>query len=401
MKFDTDPHRYVIYIYRYNYERLSACLEYICSGLLKDESVLVVTSEKILQYIREGVVQEAGKRADSILHSVSAEDIIEHNMGDNTDGNSFFKLVSRKVHEDKIKRIVFDMNFLLPGLNKSAQIASFQREISDFCKNHPVCLLGAYFHEYVPNHPVLLFPPEENAGTVISDSLIEDIQPNYFKAISSSLNTLSSIIKDLSVESYGSIRELLNSREKEGQEDKLSGLPDILWISNLQGRILFNTAGKPNDVPFKDICGFNDENFRAILRSFHENIPSPALYESEHPEDGYLLETNISPLTVRERAIGIIGITRDISGRKEYIAVNGEDSGTVQNAPDPASLGITSRELEIIKHLLSGLQNKEIGAKLYIAEITVKKHLSNIYQKLNVRNRVELIRLVQGADFWK
>jgi DNA-binding CsgD family transcriptional regulator/PAS domain-containing protein len=336
-----------------------------------------------------------------MVYSVSAEDIIGTNAGDNRDGDSFLALVSNYVHKDGINRIVFDMNFLLPGLNKSAQIASFQGELAEFCNNHPVSLFGAFFYEYVPNHPVLLFPPEENISTVIADSLIEDIQPNYFKAVSRSLKTFDSIIKDLCVESYGSIRELLNSREKEDKEYTTAVLPDILWIADMQGRVLFNTAGKPKGVLFKDICGIADENFEMILKSLRSNKLDPALYESEHPEDGYLLETSISPVTVPERTIGIIGITRDISERKEYISAESGESSGITNAPDPASLGITSRELEIIKHLLSGLQNKEIGAKLFIAEITVKKHLTNIYQKLNVRNRVELIRLVQGADYWK
>ena len=53
--------------------------------------------------------------------------------------------------------------------------------------------------------------------------------------------------------------------------------------------------------------------------------------------------------------------------------------------------GISNREREIIVCLLEGKNNREIGNRLFIAENTVKKHVFNIYQKLNVRNRVELI----------
>jgi DNA-binding NarL/FixJ family response regulator len=51
---------------------------------------------------------------------------------------------------------------------------------------------------------------------------------------------------------------------------------------------------------------------------------------------------------------------------------------------------VTQRELEIIRMVASGLRNKEIGDKLFISEGTVKIHLHNIYQKLDVKGRMEL-----------
>lgn len=56
-------------------------------------------------------------------------------------------------------------------------------------------------------------------------------------------------------------------------------------------------------------------------------------------------------------------------------------------------LGLTARETEIVKLVLSGLTNREIGESLYIAESTVKKHLSNIFEKLQVENREQLKQL--------
>lgn len=52
---------------------------------------------------------------------------------------------------------------------------------------------------------------------------------------------------------------------------------------------------------------------------------------------------------------------------------------------------LTLRESEIITHLCRGASNKEIGDQLYIEEATVKTHLRNIYRKLNVKNRVEVV----------
>lgn len=54
------------------------------------------------------------------------------------------------------------------------------------------------------------------------------------------------------------------------------------------------------------------------------------------------------------------------------------------------NLGLTAREAEIVKLVLAGLSNREIGEQLYIAESTVKKHMSNIFEKLGVQNREQL-----------
>ncbi|HUX14322.1 MAG TPA: LuxR C-terminal-related transcriptional regulator [Spirochaetia bacterium] len=58
-----------------------------------------------------------------------------------------------------------------------------------------------------------------------------------------------------------------------------------------------------------------------------------------------------------------------------------------------AGNGVTQREYQIIGLLMDGMQNKQIAEELGVAQVTVKKHLSNIYQKLNIKNRFELLRM--------
>ncbi len=55
-------------------------------------------------------------------------------------------------------------------------------------------------------------------------------------------------------------------------------------------------------------------------------------------------------------------------------------------------LGLTSREIDILKALARGLSNHAIGKELFVAEQTVKFHLTNIYRKLNAANRTEAMR---------
>ncbi len=52
--------------------------------------------------------------------------------------------------------------------------------------------------------------------------------------------------------------------------------------------------------------------------------------------------------------------------------------------------GLTNRELEIVSAIISGSTNKEIAARFSISEHTVKNHLTNIFNKLGVSNRLEL-----------
>src|SRR6202008_2593632 len=51
---------------------------------------------------------------------------------------------------------------------------------------------------------------------------------------------------------------------------------------------------------------------------------------------------------------------------------------------------LTARENEIIRYVATGLRNAEVAERLSISEATVKSHLNNIFQKLGLRDRVEL-----------
>lgn len=53
--------------------------------------------------------------------------------------------------------------------------------------------------------------------------------------------------------------------------------------------------------------------------------------------------------------------------------------------------GLTERELEILRAVGEGKSNREIGKKLWLAEQTVKFHLTNIYRKLDVSSRTEAL----------
>jgi DNA-binding CsgD family transcriptional regulator len=58
---------------------------------------------------------------------------------------------------------------------------------------------------------------------------------------------------------------------------------------------------------------------------------------------------------------------------------------------------LSPREQDVARLILEGRTNQEIGEKLFISLSTVKTHVSNVYQKFNVKNRVEFITFFQNA----
>ena len=52
---------------------------------------------------------------------------------------------------------------------------------------------------------------------------------------------------------------------------------------------------------------------------------------------------------------------------------------------------LTDRECEILKGIAKGLTNKQIGEELFVSENTVKKHVNNIYFKLDVNRRTQAV----------
>ena len=52
---------------------------------------------------------------------------------------------------------------------------------------------------------------------------------------------------------------------------------------------------------------------------------------------------------------------------------------------------LSERELEVLQHVARGLSNQEIADKLFLSAGTVKRHMSNIYQKLDVHSRTQAL----------
>jgi LuxR family transcriptional regulator, maltose regulon positive regulatory protein len=64
----------------------------------------------------------------------------------------------------------------------------------------------------------------------------------------------------------------------------------------------------------------------------------------------------------------------------------------LQRTPEGLSEPLSERELEVLRLIAAGMTNKEIGEQLFLAVGTVKKHSYTIYQKLDVKNRLQAVQ---------
>lgn len=84
----------------------------------------------------------------------------------------------------------------------------------------------------------------------------------------------------------------------------------------------------------------------------------------------------------------LVRALQTVSEGRPYL--QGELAGALVEMTDVAdSPSLTTRELEVLRLLTAGSENKQIARQLGISEATVKTHLKSIYERLEVRSRAE------------
>ncbi|HWE82726.1 MAG TPA: helix-turn-helix transcriptional regulator [Gaiellaceae bacterium] len=82
-----------------------------------------------------------------------------------------------------------------------------------------------------------------------------------------------------------------------------------------------------------------------------------------------------------------------IAARRNRTA-DGESARRLQLVPPrTGEVDLTARELQVLTLIADGLDNREIGARLFIAEDTVKSHVRSILPKFGARNRAHAIAI--------
>lgn len=105
---------------------------------------------------------------------------------------------------------------------------------------------------------------------------------------------------------------------------------------------------------------------------------------------GYLLkDTPSEELAVAIRAVHK-GYTQLGPGIVKKLLTQFSHPTPTQSLPVPSSLAeLTPREKEVLQLIATGASNREIAQELYISEGTVKNHVTNILNRLNLRDRTQ------------
>lgn len=172
-------------------------------------------------------------------------------------------------------------------------------------------------------------------------------------------------------------------------EELISSINDLVFILDRDFRITgVNKKNKPfffsgisriRNMDFFEIIKENQDlrNRLDNLRLGREaNFIIPVNYKTD---SGYLLTSSY-----------FSGIVDKFGDRTGYIVISNEIREVKQFQK---KYRITSREMEIIEHTITGLSYPEISRKLSISERTVERHLTNIYNKLGINNKIELYRI--------
>jgi DNA-binding NarL/FixJ family response regulator len=143
-----------------------------------------------------------------------------------------------------------------------------------------------------------------------------------------------------------------------GEQDGLDALAAIRQLRPQQPVVMLSTYDNPTYVARSVALGANDY----VLKS----DPRPAMMDA-----------------IRRAARGEGPSPTSVLSR-----VQSTMKLPVEQMPT-VDLPLTSREIQVLRHLALGLSNREIGHSLEISVETVKEHVQNILRKLNVADRTE------------
>lgn len=112
---------------------------------------------------------------------------------------------------------------------------------------------------------------------------------------------------------------------------------------------------------------------------------------------GYVLKGVSTPTlleAIKKVHSGEIWVDPELPGRVDFTRVASGQSFDPGPPANETLQCLTKRELEILHLVAEGMTNEEIGKKVFISEKTVKTHLANIFDKLQVNNRFKAALLI-------
>jgi DNA-binding NarL/FixJ family response regulator len=110
---------------------------------------------------------------------------------------------------------------------------------------------------------------------------------------------------------------------------------------------------------------------------------------------GYLLKHEPAAV-LQDAVINVIdfgGAPMSPAIARKTLKLLSKKTAAEEEIPGTLPATITDREQEILQHMVNGWDAKRISAALYISVLTVRKHIANIYEKLHVNSKAQVISL--------
>ena len=150
-------------------------------------------------------------------------------------------------------------------------------------------------------------------------------------------------------------------------------------MANTSAKKIFGDIGDADlrDIisGYDEITGNIDSLLKGNLNNFTASVPCAGIGGAN-----LLMEMRFSVITdMYKDRVGVLIIGRELKGVNEFIS----------------EYNLTHREFDVIRFVPTGHTNNEIAERLNICERTIKSHLLNIYGKLNIKNKVELMNVLK------
>ncbi|WP_328428321.1 response regulator transcription factor [Streptomyces sp. NBC_00443] len=172
--------------------------------------------------------------------------------------------------------------------------------------------------------------------------------------------------------------------------------PDVLVLD-------LNLPAKPGVQVCKELVGHNPALRVLVLSASGEH--ADVLEAVKSGATGYLLKSASTEElldAVRRTAVGDPVFTPGLAGLVlgEYRRLASEPVPAAPDADQPGAPQLTERETEVLRLVAKGLSYKQIAERLVISHRTVQNHVQNTLGKLQLHNRVELVRyaIERGLD---
>jgi DNA-binding NarL/FixJ family response regulator len=135
-------------------------------------------------------------------------------------------------------------------------------------------------------------------------------------------------------------------------------------------------------------------------REIRSHVPDTrVLLLSMHDDERYFLEgleAGAAGYVLKRAAdTDLIGAVRTVAGGRTFLSDDAQrtlmDEWLEKGSPEPDDR-LTPRELEVVKLIAEAYTNRQIAETLKLSEKTVESHRANVLSKLEMRDRVELVR---------